>query len=625
MRSGRRTVWSAVLVFALGSSAGLCQPPGSLKRVNVPKPANLARYVRDEAALVVLGKALFWDMQLGSDGRVACATCHFHAGADHRAQNQLSNPFGLFLANYTLTMNDFPFHALANPDDNQSAVVHDTGQRAGSAGVFRRLFSDLAPDSASDIGSDVDDIPAFSIGGVNVRQVTKRNTPTVFNTAFTFRNFWDGRASNIFTVRTPFGDSDQRSNALVAGDGQLVAERVRMDNSSLASQAVGPPLSNVEMSYDGRTWPKVGKRMLALRPLAAQKVAPDDSVLGPFVNPDSPGLAPQYGYLALVQSAFQPDYWRSTQLVDADGNALGMAAPAADSDQFTQAEYNFPLFFGLAIQAYEATLNSDDSRFDRFAEGNSDALTSAEQAGLRVFQSRGDCTECHVGAEFTEASYGSVARRGVLDGFRGNGADTGFFRTGVRPTVEDEGLGGTDDVFGKPFSAAVAQNPGALAVVNGTFKTPDLRNVEFTGPYFHNGGVATLDQVVAFYSRGGDFPRDGNLGRGIRRLNLSADDRAALVAFLKSLSDDRVRFERAPFDHPELCVPTGEVEMLPSVLKPQGVDPAFQLSAADKWAGIPAVGRQGNAVPLQTFDELLQGVGADGSRAHALTDACKIP
>jgi hypothetical protein len=91
-----------------------------------------------------------------------------------------------------------------------------------------------------------------------------------------------------------------------------------------------------------------------------------------------------------------------------------------------------------------------------------------------------------------------------------------------------------------------------------------------------------------------------------------------LVAFLKSLSDDRVRFERAPFDHPEICVPTGYPDT-------PATDPAFPLSAVDRWAGIPAVGRHGNPVPLQTFEELLRGVGADGTRAHTLNDRCTIP
>jgi hypothetical protein len=194
----------------------------------------------------------------------------------------------------------------------------------------------------------------------------------------------------------------------------------------------------------------------------------------------------------------------------------------------------------------------------------------------------------------------------------GAGPDQGFFRTGVRPAAEDMGSADRDD-FGNPFSATIAQNPGA--VVDGTFKTPGLRNIEFTGPYFHNGGAATLEQALEFYSRGGDFPDGPNVGRGLRALNLSDTERAALVAFLKALTDDRVRFERAPFDHPELCVSAGHSD---------SVEPGSSFSAADKWVGLPAVGRGGNAVPLQTFDELLRGAGTDGSRAHALTDSCTV-
>jgi cytochrome c peroxidase len=550
-------------------------------------------------------------MQLGSDGRVACASCHFHAGADHRLQNQLSDPLGPFPPNYTLTPADFPFHLLANPDDNRSTPIRDSAERDGSSGGFRRLFVQTEPGAVSDSGVDAADQPAFSIGGVNVRQVTKRNTSTVINAVFNYRNFWDGRAKNIFTGRTPFGDSDTRRNALVISGGNLIPEQVRIENSSLASQAVGPPVNSVEMAYDGRTWLAAGRRLLPARPLALQTVSPQDSVLGAAANPDGRGLKPDLTYLSLVQAAFQPEYWSSPDLVD------GAGAPGTD---FTQAEFNFSLFFGLAVQAYESTLVSDDAPFDRLAEGTPGALTALEETGRQVFQGRGGCARCHSGAEFTAASFASVSAAGEVQR-GGAGPDTGFFRTGVRPAAEDIGSADRDD-FGQPFSATVAQNPSA--VVDGTFKTPGLRNVEFTGPYFHNGGQATLEQVIDFYSRGGDFPAGPNVGRGLRTLNLSAGDRAALVAFMKSLTDDRVRFERAPFDHPELCVSAGHPESSPDVLQMQTADGASSFSAQDKWVGIPAVGRAGNAIPLQTFDELLRGVGADGTRAHSLTDACTI-
>src|SRR5436190_5653023 len=98
-----------------------------------------------------------------------------------------------------------------------------------------------------------------------------------------------------------------------------------------------------------------------------------------------------------------------------------------------------------------------------------------------------------------------------------------------------------------------------------------------------------------------------------------------MVAFLRALTDDRVRYERAPFDHPELCVPVAQQQAdASSLLLLDTSDAQFRMSAADKWAGIPAVGKGGGAVPLQTFDELLNGTGADGSRAHTLQDSCSI-
>jgi hypothetical protein len=338
------------------------------------------------------------------------------------------------------------------------------------------------------------------------------------------------------------------------------------------------------MSYEGRTWAKLGQKLLSLRPLARQRVAPDDSVLGPLADGSGRGLS--IGYGQLIQAAFQPRYW------EADG----------------QMEQNFALYWGLALQGYQATLVSDDSRFDRFNEGDTGALNALERNGLNVFQRNGNCTNCHVGPEFTLASFSSIAIRGEVSRGRGGpNGDTGYRAIGVRPAAEDSGLAGTD-AFGNPLSLARRESPNSGGV-NGAFKVPGVRNVEFTGPYFHNGGQATLEQLVEFYNRGGDFQNGQIRGR-----NLSQNDRAALVEFLKSLSDDRVRYERAPFDHPELCVPTGH-------LRAAGAG----QQAPDRWAAVPAVGGGGNSAPLQTFEELLRGIGSDGSRAHALTDACSIP
>jgi cytochrome c peroxidase len=589
---------------------------GPLNTVSVPTVPNLERYVRDKPMLVVLGKALFWDMQVGSDGRTACATCHFHAGADHRSQNQLSNPDGPFEPNHQQVWEDFPFRVFAGGDDNHSPLVRDSAQRAGSAGIVRRTFSALTGAGAEQ-GADL--ASAYQFGNFNIRQVTTRNAPSVINAVFHVRSFRDGRASDVFTGRTPFGDSDPRANAVAVVDGQLVPEKVRLVDSSLASQAMAPPTNPMEMSYEGRTWPTLGKKLLAAQPLANQEVAFDDSMLGPYVNSCCRGLDPSYTYLALVRTAFQPPYWDSDLLVDEEGNLTSDGS----AGKFTIAEFNFPVFFGLAIQAYESTLIADDTRFDRFLAGDTGALTPEEVSGFLVYQTRAFCPFCHYGPELSTSSLTYAAQQGLIDTLiaRRRGlletlfTDTGFFHTGVRPAIEDPGLDTTDD-FGVPLSLAerCADRPLGIA---GAFKVPGLRNIEFTGPYFHNGGQASLEQVVDFYARGGDFPDSPTLPAEINAVPLTANDRADLVAFLKSLSDDRVRFERAPFDHPGLCVPTG----YPAV---PAADPAYPTSALDRWAGIPAVGRNGNAVPLQTFEELLKGVGVDGSRTHTLKDLCSI-
>ena len=130
--------------------------------------------------------------------------------------------------------------------------------------------------------------------------------------------------------------------------------------------------------------------------------------------------------------------------------------------------------------------------------------------------------------------------------------------------------------------------------MDGAFKTPGLRNVELTAPYFHNGGQLTLEQVVEFYNRGGDFHEQNidNLDADIRHLNLSAENKSDLVAFLKSLTDDRVRYDKAPFDHPQLFVPNGHPGNQNSVTN----DGKGQ--ATDQLLEIPAVGRNGgNGTP----------------------------
>ncbi|MCK6423881.1 MAG: cytochrome-c peroxidase [Burkholderiaceae bacterium] len=605
--------WSALpaLLLAAGTLPALAQTPTSLARASRPEPSNLGQFVADRGAAIALGKALFWDMRVGSDGKTACASCHFHAGADTRSKNQLSRgPNGQSFAfggpNYQLRPSDFPFHQFADANNRDSAIVRSLAAVSSSQGVFRERFSGIVPGQAEDTRQVVYD-PVFHVGAVNTRQVEPRNTPSVINAVFNLRNFWDGRAQTIFNGVNPWGKRDtgarvyrnDRYWSLLGWRDNVRAVQVTINDASLASQASGPPLSDLEMSAAGRRLPDLGRKMYALRPLAGQQVASDDSVLASRRAANGDGLSSS-DYAQLVKQAFRSEWWNGSQRV------------TIANTSYSQTEANFSLFFGLALQMYQATLVSDRTPFDRFAEGSSTALTPQQLTGWGVFLGKGKCVNCHGGAAFTNAS---IHRRLITDRLNrmvmgdGNVAvyDEGFYNIGVTPTAEDRGVGGNDP-FGNPLSFAGLAKKSVLLFnlyeqalldnlvtpftrisVQGSFKTPGLRNVELTAPYFHNGGTATLMQVVEFYNRGGNFARANiaDLDADIQPLGLTQSEKEALVAFMKALTDDRVRKHAAPFDHPQLAVPNGHPGDTSTVTN-DGWG-----RATDDWLVIPAVGRGG--------------------------------
>jgi cytochrome c peroxidase len=589
----------------------------SLKTITIPGPtaAELADLIQDKNAAIALGKAFFWEMQFGSDGQTACATCHFNAGADSRTTNQADpglrrvdgngNPaadsntfFAGFGPNHALNLTDFPLHT----------SLRDNNNIVGSQGVFRNNFNDVVLGQAAENETSIAD-PVWSIsdgngGTVNVRRSTPRNAPPVINAVFNYRNFWDGRAQRTFNGVNPFGAGDPNAKLISvdsSNPNSTIEVTLRLSNSALASQAVGPPGSDVEMSAAGRPFVKMGKKMLMLTPLALQQVAPDDSVLGSLSAAPTNGL--NTTYISMIQAAFQPKWWSSNVVVDANSNILFNGTPQ-NTDEYSQMEYNFSMFWGVAIQMYESTLVSDNSRFDQFMEGNRSALTSLEQLGLNRFEGKGGCINCHNGAEFTDATVSNVLHHGgsvveQLPGGRWH--DIGFHNIGVRPTDDDMGIAASDPSGLASLSVAQlasmgqvsgTQVPdGAPVSVSGAVKTPGLRNVELTAPFFLNGGQATLSQVVDFYSHRGDFP-SADMDPNLERASFGPLDKIAVVAFLKSLTDERVRSQSAPFDHPSLTVPNGGT-VTNGVLTEQTIT-------------IPATGTAGGA-PLAKFCDSLVG------------------
>jgi cytochrome c peroxidase len=167
-----------------------------------------------------------------------------------------------------------------------------------------------------------------------------------------------------------------------------------------------------------------------------------------------------------------------------------------------------PEKIGLAIEAFILTLTSFDSKFDRAMQGKT-TLTPDEQRGFKLFftefeprtgQRGADCFHCHGGALFT---------------------DYGFHNNGLEPNGDT----GLERITGKPTDAA-------------KFSTPSLRNIVLTAPYMHDGSFKTLEEVIDHYSDG--VQRSNTLDPNLAKhptdgLQLSGEDKAALIAFLKTL------------------------------------------------------------------------------------------
>ena len=569
-------------VFSQVPAPGDPPRPPSLKTVPIPEPANLGEFVKDRQAAVALGKALFWDMQVGSDGVTACASCHFSSGmADTRSINQLApglnrvtkdglpNPDTTFAngkgPNAQLTTTDFP--------------LFPANDVVSSQGVFNAVFHEVTNAPTDNVHYEPDQ-QGFAFNGRNARRVEPRNTPSVINAVFNHRQFWDGRADNVFNGVNGMGDRDPNARVFRADEpSNPVPVQVRLENSSLASQAVNPPINSFEMSAAGRTMRHIGRKLAIglgvdnqdarqLRPLGLQLVHPEDSVLGLLSQWPYRGIKTS-SYREMIRRAFHRQWWDSPLLIRVDEQGLvRLNSSGSDSatETFTLMQYNFALFFGLAIQMYESTLVADDSPYDRFMDGDASAIGPQAQLGVDLFrsQARGRCINCHEGAELTGAS----VRRVLASPTRireGQAMDRGFNNIGVNWTTEDLGVGGKDD-FGNWLSTVKRQNPPPLEpiVVDGAFKVPSLRNVELTAPYFHNGGHLTLRSVLDFYSVAGDatpsVTLDGTVIRPLTALGTTEEEANALEAFLLSLTDERVRFQKAPFDHPQLFVPTGPAD-----------------------------------------------------------------
>jgi len=211
----------------------------------------------------------------------------------------------------------------------------------------------------------------------------------------------------------------------------------------------------------------------------------EDQATGPMDSPDE-----MHTDMAVLEK------WLNT---NAEYNAL--FAKAYPNETINRATLS------KAIASFERTIISNNSAFDRWLKGDVKAMTVQQIKGFRLFedQRKGNCAICHSAPNFTDNGFHNLG----LASYEKIDADLGRFA--IRP----------------------------IPSLRGAFKTPTLRDVAMTAPYFHDGSVKTLADVMAHYKRGGDTKKD--LSPNIKPLPLSNPEVEAIVAFMEALTSPQLQ------------------------------------------------------------------------------------
>jgi cytochrome c peroxidase len=376
--------------------------------------------------------------------------------------------------------------------------------------------------------------------------------------------FWDEqlsstRTTSCGTCHQPFkGGADPRgvfgsSRATHPGPDGVFG------NADDVTGSVGLPLSNADGTYDLATFFDQREQVTGRYPPTSINAGYFNNALfwdgratSPFRDPLTNAVILQNGGALESQAAGPPlgdsemahqgRDWNEAAARIAGATPLALAVSMPVDLQTWIDGRDYPTLFNeafgtsvvtparivMAIATYERTQNSDQTALDLSLLPGGTPLSAAAQRGQGVFNDPGTaCAGCHTGALFSDGQFHNI---------------------GVRP-----------------FNAAEDQGRFDVTGNNGDrqrFKTPSLRNVGLRGPYMHTGSLRTLEDVVDFYNRGGDFGAP-NKGPRIQPLGLSPVQQADLVAFLRAaLTDARVQNETAPFDRPALYGDSARVPVM---------------------------------------------------------------
>ena len=213
----------------------------------------------------------------------------------------------------------------------------------------------------------------------------------------------------------------------------------------------------------------------------------------------------------------------------------GMPGDGAEYDSMTPADQEvvtrIVVNAGKAVAAYERLLACGPSRFDAWVHGDSGAMTAEEQRGLALFVGKAKCASCHSGPFLTDQKFydtGLEEKPTQIEIF--NGGDHGAASDLVSAANDPVGISGA---FSDGDDGRMPADIGPA--YEGAFRTPSLRCVAQRPTFMHSGTMHSLEDVVAFFNRGGD-PAGGYPGTSVSQpLGLSASEEADLVAFLRAL------------------------------------------------------------------------------------------
>lgn len=230
--------------------------------------------------------------------------------------------------------------------------------------------------------------------------------------------------------------------------------------------------------------------------------------------------------------------------------------------------------FAQAIAAYESTLISDDSPFDRYLAGDTGAMSAEALRGFEVFSGKGNCISCHNGPLFSDGDFHNIAVPPNPEL-----AEDPLRQVTFRYVMRVRGLEKDiyDNLDRDPGRYLSTGDPADL----GAFRTAPLRYLTYTAPYMHNGVFFTLDEVVEFYNIGGTQDVFGTKSATLAPLGLTRQEKQDLVAFLESLSGSEILAETPRLPNYDLLPMPDQTTMI-TAARLQGDD---QSGRADPSAG----------------------------------------